>query len=93
MIDCVFIFVEVDKGTSEIAFHLILFIILALFYLYTLFKPINEHIYENYLCGILFFGVIFKIIYDWVYEDFTDLSFAFSSAIIPIFFTLFEFSF
>lgn len=82
-----------ESSTLYLAYHLTLFIVLVIFYFYTVYKTINEHRYETCILILLTLGVAFKIIYDWEINEDVSLHFAFSSAIIPIYFTCFEFSY
>ena len=79
------------NSSIYIAYHLSLFISLVLFYLYTIYYHINDYIYECLVLIVLTLGVVFKVVYDWYFLK-DDLNFAFSSAIVPIYFTCFEFS-
>ena len=80
-----------ENTDKYMAYHLTLFISLVIFYIYTTYYHINDYVYECLVLLLLTLGVVFKIVYDWIFLE-NDLTFAFSSAIIPIYFTCFEFS-
>jgi len=91
---CVYTFYDIKGKTPEqFIFHATLFSIFTAFFFISIFKHIHESIFETVILIMLTGITILKIIHDWQWISDYDVSFCYTSAIIPIFFTCFELAF